>query len=125
MSLSPTIVLSLRAHLERQEANRDLLGGGLTEDDLVCSHPDGSPLLPDSVSHAFAKIARRAGLVGMKLHGLRHSHASLMLRQGVHPKVVQERLGHSTIAVTLDIYSHVMPGLQEAAALKFEQELEP
>lgn len=58
---------------------------------------------------------------GVRLHGLRHVHASLMLRQGVHPKIVQERLGHSSINTTLDTYSHVRPGLQEAAAEQFEE----
>ncbi|MDP6403290.1 MAG: tyrosine-type recombinase/integrase, partial [SAR202 cluster bacterium] len=75
------------------------------------------------VSHAFTRIAHHAGLRGVRLHDLRHAHASVMLRQGIHPKIVQERLGHSTIAITLDTYSHVTPGLQEAAALKFDQEL--
>ena len=56
----------------------------------------------------------------IRLHDARHTHASLMLKQGIHPKIVQERLGHSSIAMTLDIYSHVAPGLQEAAALKFD-----
>lgn len=56
----------------------------------------------------------------MRFHDLRHTHASLMLAQGVHPKVVQERLGHATIGITLDTYSHVVPGLQEAAAKRFD-----
>ena len=93
-------------------------------DTLVFGKPDGNPMLPDTLSHAFRKIAQRAGLNGVRLHDLRHTHASLLLRQGVHPKIVQERLGHSTIAVTLDTYSHITPGLQEAAALAFDAELE-
>ena len=63
----------------------------------------------------------RAGLEGYRLHDTRHAHASLMLRQGVHPKIVQERLGHAKVGTTLDIYSHVTHGLQEAAALRFEE----
>jgi len=55
------------------------------------------------------------------LHDLRHTHATLMLTAGVHPKVVSERLGHANIGITLDIYSHVLPGLQEAAAEKFDR----
>ncbi len=55
------------------------------------------------------------------MHDARHSHASLMLKQGVHPKIVQERLGHASIQVTLDTYSHVAPGLQQAAANKFDE----
>ena len=61
----------------------------------------------------------------MRLHDARHTHASLMLKQGVHPKIVQERLGHATIATTLDIYSHVTPGMQDAAALAFDAIFEP
>ena len=61
----------------------------------------------------------------MRLHHLRHTHASLMLKAGVHPKIVSERLGHSSVPFTLDVYSHVVPGLQEAAALKFDETLGP
>ncbi|MBE0481465.1 MAG: site-specific integrase, partial [Dehalococcoidia bacterium] len=79
---------------------------------------------PDTISQAFLRISRLAGLKGVRLHDLRHSHATLLLQQGVHPKIVQERLGHATIAVTLDTYSHVLPGLQEAAAMAFEKGLQ-
>ena len=68
-------------------------------------------------------IARRAELDGYHLHSARHAHATLMLRPGVHPKIVQERLGHSKVGITLDLYSHVTPGLQEAAALRFDEGL--
>lgn len=64
--------------------------------------------------------AAKAGVKAIRLHDARHTHASLMLKQGIHPKVVQERLGHSTISITLDTYSHVAPGLQEAAAKRFD-----
>jgi len=67
------------------------------------------------------RLVKRAGLEGIRLHDARHTHASLMLKQGIHPKIVQERLGHSTIAITLDTYSHVAPGLQEAAANRFDE----
>ncbi len=84
---------------------------------------DGSPILPVGFSHAFKRIARRIGLEGYRLHDTRHAHATMMLRQGVHPKIVQERLGHAKVGTTLDIYSHVTPGLQEAAALRFDEGL--
>ena len=61
------------------------------------------------------------GLKGIRLHDARHSHASLMLKQGIHPKIVQERLGHASIQITLDTYSHVAPGLQQAAAKRFDE----
>ena len=94
------------------------------DDDLVFCHHDGSPIDPSSVTHSFKRIVRKLGLVGVRLHDLRHTHASLMLKQGIHPKIVSERLGHSNIGITLDTYSHVMPGLQEAAALRFEEALQ-
>jgi len=59
-------------------------------------------------------------LHGIRLHDVRHTHASLLLKQGIHPKIVQERLGHGSIQITLDTYSHVAPGLQQAAAQKFD-----
>ena len=60
----------------------------------------------------------------VRLHDLRHTHATLLLKQGAHPKIVQERLGHASIKMTLDVYSHVLPGLQEAAMLRFEEKLQ-
>jgi len=71
------------------------------------------------------KLARRSGLNGIRLRDARHTHASLMLKQGIHPKIVQERLGHSSIQITLDTYSHVTPGLQQATAQRFDELLLP
>ncbi len=64
---------------------------------------------------------RRTGLKSIRLHDARHTHASLMLKQGTHPKIVQERLGHASIQITLDTHSHVAPGLQKAAATRFDE----
>ena len=66
---------------------------------------------------------RRAGLEGHRLHDARHCHATLMLKQGVDPKTISERLGHASVVITLDTYSHVLPGMQEAAAKRFEEGL--
>ena len=63
---------------------------------------------------------RRAGFTGLRLHELRHTHASQLLKEGVHPKVVSERLGHATVAITLDTYSHVLPGIQRDAAERID-----
>jgi integrase len=98
-----------------------MLGSSLKDDELVFSQLDGSPLLPNTVTHAWIKLVRHSGLKAIRLHDARHTHASLMLKQGAHPKVVQERLGHAGIQITLDTYSHVAPGLQEAAAQRFDQ----
>jgi len=123
IALPPSAILVLEEHREKQVAIRLILGTRLEDGDLVFSRPDGQPLLPDTVSHAWTKLALRTGLTGVRLHDARHSHASLMLKQGIHPKIVQERLGHASIQVTLDTYSHVAPGLQEAAALRFDEAL--
>lgn len=109
------------SHYEKENAQRLALGyPGLTSNNLVFSHYDGSPFLPNTITHAWIKITRKCGLSGIRLHDARHTHASLLLKQGVHPKVVQERLGHGSIQITLDTYSHVAPGLQQAAAEKFD-----
>ena len=77
------------------------------------------PMDPSTVTHQFAKIAAKAGVPGLRFHDLRHAHATVLLSQGINPKVVQERLGHSTITTTMDIYSHVAPTLQREAAELF------
>ena len=79
----------------------------------------GNPIDPDRVTKEFVRLARLAGLEPVRLHDLRHTHASLMLQAGVHPKVVSERLGHASVAITMDVYSHVLPGIQEEAAERF------
>lgn len=120
ISLSPSTAIVLGKHREQQEQMKQNIGSTLTDNSLVFCHEDGSPLLPNSISHAWTKLANRAGLKGIRLHDARHTHASLMLKQGIHPKIVQERLGHASIQVTLDTYSHVAPGLQQAAANRFD-----
>jgi len=84
---------------------------------------DGSCLKPDAVSAIFQRRVRRAGLPALTLKGLRHTWATLALERGIHPRVVQERLGHSTIAITLGIYSHVAPTLHDEAAQAIAQEI--
>jgi integrase len=121
VSLPPSAALLLQEHKDKQEAQRATLGMTLKEDGLVFSNFEGRPLLPDTISHAWTKLVKRTGLNGIRLHDARHTHASLLLKQNVHPKIVQERLGHSTISTTLDLYSHISPGLQEAAALGFDK----
>jgi len=124
IALSPSNALIIEEHRKAQEEMRESLQlSPVTENDLVFSHWDGSPLLPDSVTHAWVKLVRKCGLNGIRLHDARHTHATIMLKQGVHPKIVQERLGHSTISTTLDTYSHVAPGLQQAAAITFDDVL--
>lgn len=120
-TLTPSLAILLREYKTRKQVERLFLDKPLTEADFVFAHPHGTPLNPDTVTHAFGKLIRKAGLPHLRLHDLRHSHATLMFKEGIHPKIVQERLGHSNIATTLNIYSHVLPGLQEAAAERFDK----
>ena len=120
VDLPPSLALLLRQHMVDQEAQRVLLGSNLNDDDFIFSHADGSPLYPTTVTHTFSKVAKRAGLSYLRLHDLRHIHATMLLKTGAHPRIVQERLGHSSIATTLDIYSHTVPGMQKAAAERLD-----
>ncbi|MDA0256855.1 MAG: site-specific integrase [Chloroflexi bacterium] len=106
----------LREHRHRQIACRLAIGPGYSDGDLVFAGIEGGAIPPYSVSSAFRALIRRAGLGHLRFHDLRHTAATLMLRAGVHPKVVSERLGHSTISITLDTYSRVMPDMQRDAA---------
>jgi len=124
VDLSPSLVMLLREHRANQELEKNLLGRLLTREDLLFYYSDGTPLPPNNVTKAFHKLAKSVGMPRMRLHDLRHTHATLLLRQGVHPKVVSERLGHSSVAITLDTYSHVMPGIQAAAARRFDEGLQ-
>jgi len=109
----------LKEHHEKQKLEHIMLGIPLTDGDLVFSTLEGKPLRPNTITRAWVMLAARAGIKMIRLHDARHTHASLMLKQGIHPKIVQERLGHASIQMTLDTYSHVAPGLQEAAVEKY------
>ncbi len=82
----------------------------------MCARLHGTPLAPNEVTAAFADLVRKSDVPKVRLHDLRHSHATQLLRQKVHPKIVSERLGHATIGITMDVYSHVLPSMQEEAA---------
>lgn len=83
----------------------------------------GTPISPNELTGAFAAVIRDSDLPHIRFHDLRHSHATQLLRQGIHPKVVSERLGHSNIAITLDVYSHVLPDMQDEAARRIDTAL--
>jgi integrase len=119
VDLPLSLVTLLRQHRGDQEVHGLMIEKPLTEDDFVFSNPDKSPLNPHTVTHTFAKLVERGGM-RLRLHDLRHIHATMLLKAGVHPRIVQERLGHSSIATTLDIYSHTVPGLQKAAAERID-----
>lgn len=121
IALPPSATLLLKEHQEKQQLERAMLGIPLTDSDLVFSTVEGKPLRPNTITRAWTMLATHAGLKVIRLHDARHTHASIMLKQGIHPKIVQERLGHASIQMTLDTYSHVAPGLQEAAANRFDE----
>jgi integrase len=115
LALPAITIEALRSHRAKQAEERLALGPAYVDQDLVCPRPSGLPWAPDVFSTAFSSFVRRSGLKPFRFHDLRHSHASHLLRAGVHPKIVSERLGHSTVGITLDTYSHVLPGMQEDA----------
>ncbi|MCP4614441.1 MAG: site-specific integrase [Planctomycetes bacterium] len=124
VSLSPNAAALLSGLKAKRMEQLESVGIKLDESGFVFSNPDGGPVSPDAVSHEFQKTVKVLGLPPVRFHDLRHTHATLMLKEGIHPKIVSERLGHSTIAITMDTYSHVLPGMQEEAALVFEKSLE-
>lgn len=113
----------LRRHRNRQRQSRLELGPAYSDQGLVFPGPDGAPWPPDGLTRAFAALMRRAGNRGLRFHDLRHTHATQLLREGIHPKIVSERLGHATVSITLDLYSHVLPGMQKAAAERVDASL--
>jgi integrase len=118
VELDPATVTALRAHRRRQAAERLAFGAGWRDHGLVFTRPGGEPLNPDAVLLAFKRRAARLGLPVIRFHDLRHGWATLALEAGEHPKVVAEQLGHASVKVTLDTYSHVTPGMQRGAVAR-------
>ncbi|HEU0022726.1 MAG TPA: tyrosine-type recombinase/integrase [Dehalococcoidia bacterium] len=119
VTLSPTAVLTLKAYRESKEADMHLIGSTLSDTDLVFSNAERQPMLPNTITHAFAKISRKAGL-NVRFHDLRHTHVSRLIKLGVDSKHIADRVGHSTISTTLDIYGHLFSESQREVAMKFE-----
>ena len=117
--ISALAVQVLREHYQKEEEKKKQYPDSLALK-MVFTNPKGGYLSPFSIDYHFQKALERAGLSPIRFHDLRHTSATLLLKYGVHPKIVQERLGHANISMTLDIYSHVIPSMQEEAALKIE-----
>jgi integrase len=120
IALSSTMIDELRAWRLRQAQEFLKLGMRPADDTFVCTQADGSPHQPNNLTHRWSLIIRGTSLPHIRFHDLRHTHATLLLQQGVHPKVASERLGHSKVGITLDLYSHVLPGMQEDAVAKVD-----
>jgi integrase len=120
--LPETVVRALAVHKRRQAAEKLAAGRSYQAQDFIFANTDGSPVHPATLSKKpFARVLRAAGLPAMRLYDLRHASASLALASGEHVKQVSERLGHSSALLTLDTYSHVLPGMQHDSARRMDE----
>ena len=124
IAVSEKVLGTLKAHREQQEGMRLKVGAKWCEQGLVFCNRYGRYLLPEVVSKQFHALLAKAGLPDMRFHDLRHTMATILLESDVHPKKVQERLGHSKIAITMDTYSHVLPSMHQDVARKLSEMLE-
>jgi len=116
IALDPATMTALVKHLQEQEAERTVLEGGFEDHNLCFAKIDGSPIHPDYFSQLFDRTVARLPIPRIRLHDLRHTHATIGLAAGIPPKVMSDRLGHSTVAFTQDIYMHAIPRLEDEAA---------
>jgi integrase len=122
--LSTTVLDELKAWRLKQAQEFLQLGVRPDGDTFVVTKADGSPLQPRSLTHEWVRLVSNSGLRRIRFHDLRHSHATHLLASEVHPKIASERLGHSKVGITLDLYSHVMPGMQEDAVARVDEALQ-
>lgn len=125
IAMTPKLAQFLREYRAERESLHWQLGRPLALDDLVFATIDGRPLNPSGVTHALSKICMEAGLERVRFHDLRHTFASLMLLRGAKPKVISEALGHASVAFTMDVYSHIISGMQEDAMALLDEVLPP
>jgi len=116
IDLDPETAALLGHHRQVQSSERESLGADYEDRDLVICAEDGTPIHPQSFSQAFERAVARAGVRRIRLHDLRHTHATIAVKAGVPVKVISERLGHESPAFTLKQYAHVLPGMQAEAA---------
>ncbi|SFS83833.1 site-specific integrase [Paenibacillus sp. BC26] len=116
VSVDPTTIEYLKKHNRIMENEKRLAKGVFFDKGLVIHTSTGNQLIPRNLMREFKQLLIMADMRKITFHDLRHTHASLLLRQNVHPKIVSERLGHSSIKLTLDIYSHLLPNMQKEAA---------
>jgi integrase len=121
--LSETVVEELKAWSLKQAEELLKVGKRPDGDTFVVTQGDGSPLQPRSITHEWVRVLAVKKLPRIRFHDLRHAHATHLLASGIHPKIASERLGHSKVGITLDLYSHVMPGMQDDAVAKLDAAL--
>ena len=124
ISITESDVKVLQKHRTQQAEERLKVGLAWQPTGLVFMTSLGTPLSHRNVLRQFKALSKRAELPVISFHDLRHTHATMMLEAGVHPKIVQERHGHSKITTTLDTYSHALPNMQEEAARRIENMLD-
>jgi integrase len=120
IAIPDSVVKSLHKHRIAQLEHRVHLGELYTDHDMVFATPTGNPLPPNTLASRFQRLIARAGVPKIRIHDLRHTSATLMLANNVHPKIVQERLGHADVSMTLNRYSHVTMDMQRDAADQFD-----
>ena len=116
IALPATLAALLTDHRRNQNNRRTALADQWHDTDLIIDRGDGGPFNPNTLTSHWIRFVRANNLPHIRFHDLRHSHATLMLLEGIHPKVVSERLGHATIGITLDTYTHLLPSMQHEAA---------
>jgi integrase len=116
IALAAPALAALKRHLERQDAEREHIGASWRPHDLIFCSQQGMPLIARNVYRSFKELLKRGALPDIRFHDLRHTCATLLLIARVNPKVVSEMLGHASVSITLDIYSHVIPDMQQDAA---------
>lgn len=116
IALDKATLAALLRHKEQLDAEKREWAEAYQDNGLVFCWEDGRPIYPDTITERLARLAAQCGLPHLTLHGLRHTYATTALRAGVHPKIVSARLGHATVAFTLDTYTDDVPELDEAAA---------
>ena len=121
VALSHEVIKLLRSHRVQQTERRLKLGAARADENLIVTTNVGGYVNPSNLHRHFKKLLKRAQLPQVRFHDLRHTHATLMLQQGEHPKVVSERLGHNNIQITLDTYSHALPNIQKEAADRLDE----
>ncbi len=121
VTLTPGTVVALREHRAVQDAARATVGAAWRDEDRIFPNRTGGPQSKENVHDTWTRTIRKLGLPHIKFHSLRHLHATYLLLEGIHPKIVADRLGHANTAITMEIYSHITSGMQEKAAESFER----
>ena len=124
LAIGASVVEALRRHAHQQQQRRAAAARWDERWDLVFTDDEGAPVAPGRVTYEFRRLVRQAPVPVVRLHDLRHFHATALLQAGVSPKVVSQRLGHSKVAITLDVYAHVLPAMDTEAAEWFDTALQ-